>query len=171
MPPFIGIIFIIALISALFPSADGAITALTSSFCIDIIGLKRREDLDDKAKQKLRQKVHLTVAFIFLVFVMVFKWVNNPSMIGVILKVAAYTYGPLLGLFSFGLLTKRNVQGKWVPLVCVLSPVICFFIDKFQKQLFGNFEIGLELLVINGLLTFIGLLLISHTEKPMISKD
>jgi Na+/proline symporter len=162
MPPFIGIIFIIALISALFPSADGAITALTSSFCIDIIGIKRRDDLNDAQKQKLRQRVHLVVAFIFLVFVMVFKWINSPSMIGVILKVAAYTYGPLLGLFSFGLLTKRMVQEKWVPWVCVASPVICFFIDKFQKQLFGSFEIGLELLVINGLITFLGLWLISR---------
>ncbi|MES2648568.1 MAG: sodium:solute symporter [Bacteroidota bacterium] len=167
MPPFIGIIFIIALISALFPSADGAITALTSSFCIDIIGMQRRTDMTDAAKQRLRRQVHLTVAFIFLVFVMVFKWVDSPSMIGVILKVAAYTYGPLLGLFSFGILTKKNVNGKLVPLVCIASPVICFFIDKFQKQLFAGFEIGLELLVINGLLTFLGLMLIS---KPTLVK-
>jgi SSS family transporter len=169
MPPFIGIIFIIALISALFPSADGAITALTSSFCIDIIGLKRRNDLTDEKKQKFRQRVHLIVAFIFLVFVMVFKWINSPSMIGVILKVAGYTYGPLLGLFSFGLITKRVVHEKWVPVVCIAAPVICFFIDRFQKQLFGSFEIGLELLVINGLLTFIGLWLISDRSARITS--
>lgn len=167
MPPFIGIIFIIALISALFPSADGAITALTSSFCIDIIGMQRRTDMTDASKQRLRRQVHLTVAFIFLVFVMVFKWVNNPSMIGVILKVAAYTYGPLLGLFTFGIITKRNVNGKLVPAVCIAAPVICFFIDKFQKELFGGFEIGLELLVINGLLTFIGLWLIPGEKKSL----
>ena len=165
MPPLISVIFIIALISALFPSADGAITALTSSFCIDILGLKRRDDWDEAHKKKVRQRIHLTVAFIFLVFVMVFKWVNNPSMIGVILKVAAYTYGPLLGLFSFGILTKRKVIDKFVPLVCVLAPVICFFLDKFQKDIFAKYEIGLELLIINGLLTFIGLYLIS---KPIV---
>ncbi|MDB5222046.1 MAG: sodium:solute symporter [Chitinophagaceae bacterium] len=164
MPPLISVIFIIALISALFPSADGAITALTSSFCIDILGLKRRDDWDEAKKKKVRQRIHLTVAFIFLVFVMVFKWVNNPSMIGVILKVAAYTYGPLLGLFSFGILTKRKVIDKFVPVVCVLAPVICFFLDRFQKDIFGKYEIGLELLIINGLLTFIGLYLIS---KPI----
>lgn len=161
MPPIISVIFIIALISALFPSADGAITALTSSFCIDILGMKRREDWTEAEKKKVRQRIHLTVAFIFLVFVMIFKWVNDPSMIGVILKVAAYTYGPLLGLFSFGILTKRKVKDNLVPFVCVLAPVICFFLDKFQKDIFGNYQIGLELLIINGLLTFIGLFLIS----------
>ncbi len=165
MPPLISVIFIIALISALFPSADGAITALTSSFCIDILGLKRRDDWDEAKKKKVRQRIHLTVAFIFLVFVMIFKWVNNPSMIGVILKVAAYTYGPLLGLFSFGILTKRKVIDKFVPVVCVLAPVICFFLDRFQKDIFRKYEIGLELLIINGLLTFFGLYLIS---KPIV---
>ncbi len=164
MPPLISVIFIIALISALFPSADGAITALTSSFCIDILGMKRKEDWTELEKKKVRQKIHLTVAFIFLVFVMIFKWVNDPSMISVILKVAAYTYGPLLGLFSFGILTKRKVIDKFVPIVCVLAPIICFFLDKFQKDIFGKYEIGLELLIINGLLTFIGLYLIS---KPI----
>jgi Na+/proline symporter len=162
MPPIISVIFIIALISALFPSADGAITALTSSFCIDILGMKRREDWTEAEKKKVRQRIHLTVAFIFLVFVMIFKWVNDTSMIGVILKVAAYTYGPLLGLFSFGILTKRKVTDNLVPVICVLAPVICFFLDKFQKDIFGNYQIGLELLIINGLLTFIGLYLISR---------
>jgi Na+/proline symporter len=164
MPHVFSIIFIIALISALFPSADGAITALTSSFCIDIIGIKRRPDLNEAQQKKMRQRVHLTFAAIFLLFVMVFKWVNNPSMIGVILKVAGYTYGPLLGLFTFGIITKRQVQDKLVPIICIAAPAICFFIDKFQAKLFGGFEIGLELLVINGLLTFIGLWAISH--KP-----
>ena len=83
-------------------------------------------------------------------------------MIGVILKVAGYTYGPLLGLFSFGILTSRQVKDKWVPLIAILAPLICFFIDKYQTKLFGGFEIGLELLIINGFLTFVGLFLISH---------
>jgi Na+/proline symporter len=162
MPQAFSIIFIIALISALFPSADGAITALTSSFCIDIIGIKRRNDLTEQQQVKLRQRVHLSFAFIFLLFVMVFKWVSNPSMIGVILKVAGYTYGPLLGLFTFGIITRRQVTDRLVPYVCIAAPIICFFIDKFQASLFGGFEIGLELLIINGLLTFLGLLAVSH---------
>jgi hypothetical protein len=129
-----------------------------------IIGMQRNQKMDDGAKKKLRQRVHLTFALLFLILVMVYKWINEPSMIGVILKVAAYTYGPLLGLFTFGILTKRLVNDRLVPLVCVAAPVLCFFIDKFQKQIFGSFEVGLELLVINGLLTFIGLLVISY--KP-----
>lgn len=164
MPPAVSIIFIIALISALFPSADGAITALTSSFCLDIIGMQRRTDLSDVQKKKMRQQIHLSFAMIFLFFVMVYKWIDNPSMIGVILKVASYTYGPLLGLFTFGILLNRNVKDKLVPYVCIAAPSICFIIDKYQKEIFGSFEIGLELLIINGALTFIGLLLISRKQ-------
>ncbi|HEX2535397.1 MAG TPA: sodium:solute symporter [Chitinophagaceae bacterium] len=161
VPAIISVIFIIALISALFPSADGAITALTSSFCIDLLGLKRREDWDEKRKKNIRRAVHLAFAVVFLLLVLGFKEINNPSMIGVILKVAGYTYGPLLGLFAFGLLTRRYVHDRVVPYVAIAAPVICFFIDKFQKQLFGDFEIGLELLIINGVLTFLGLLAVS----------
>ncbi|MDE3249390.1 MAG: sodium:solute symporter [Bacteroidota bacterium] len=167
MPHIVSVIFIIALISALFPSADGAITALTSSFCIDLFGLQRRNDWDDAQKKKFRQRIHLGFAAVFLLFVLIYKWVNSPSMINVILKVAAYTYGPLLGLFSFGMLTKRPVNDKLVPWVCLAAPIICFFIDLNQKRIFGSFEIGLELLVINGLLTFIGLLIIS--KKPALA--
>ena len=165
MPPLVSVIFIVALISALFPSADGAITALTSSVCIDIIGIQRRNDIDEDQKKKLRRRIHLAVAFIFLLFVLLFYQINNPSMIGVILKVAAYTYGPLLGLFAFGIITKRNVQDKLVPVVCVAAPIICFFIDKYQKELFGNFQIGSELLILNGLLTLTGLLMISKKAE------
>jgi Na+/proline symporter len=167
MPQAFSIIFIIGLISALFPSADGAITALTSSFCIDILGMQRDAVKTEEAKKKTRQTVHLIFAGIFLILVMVFKWVDSPSMIGVILKIAGYTYGPLLGLFAFGILTKRSVQDKLVPYICIAAPIICFFIDKFQKQIFGDFEVGLEMLIINGLLTFIMLLAIS---KPATAK-
>ena len=165
MPPFVSVIFIIALISALFPSADGAITALTATFCIDILGMQRRTDIDEAKKKKIRQRVHLSFAFIFLLFVLVFKLINNPSMIGVILKIASYTYGPLLGLFTFGILLNRNVKDNFVPIICVAAPIICFIIDKYQKVLFGNFEIGLELLIINGLITFLGLLIISSPKN------
>jgi Na+/proline symporter len=167
MPPAMSIIFIIALISALFPSADGAITALTSTFCIDILGMQRRKDWDEAKKKSIRQRIHIGFALVFLLFVMVYKWIDNPSMIGVILKVAAYTYGPLLGLFTFGIILKRNVLDKWVPLVCILSPLLCLLIDTNQKALFGSFEIGLELLIINGLITFMGLLIISKKETTI----
>lgn len=90
-------------------------------------------------------------------------------MIGVILKVAGYTYGPLLGLFAFGIVTKRQVRDRLVPLVCIASPVLCFLLDKFQKSIVGSFEIGLELLIINGLLTFLGLLLVSKKGDPTMN--
>ena len=162
MPPIVSVIFIIALISALFPSADGAITALTSSFCIDILGIQRKEEWSEEKRKRIRQRVHLTVAFIFLVFVMVFHWVDDPSMITVILKLAAYTYGPLLGLFTFGILTKRTVTDKWVPFICVLSPLICFGIEMITPMFVEGFKMGPELLVVNGLLTYIGLYAVSQ---------
>jgi len=160
MPGFISIIFIIALISALFPSADGAMTALTSSICIDIFGMKDKKDWDDSKKEKFRKRIHLIVALSFLIMVVIFKIINDNSMIGLILKLAGFTYGPLLGLFAFGIFTKYKVRDNLVPYVCIAAPVISFFIDKYQENLFGDFKIGLELLIINGLLTFIGLWLI-----------
>jgi Na+/proline symporter len=160
MPGFISIIFIVALISALFPSADGAMTALTSSLCIDIFGMKEKKDWDESKKEKFRKRIHLIVALSFLIMVVIFKMINDNSMIGLILKLAGFTYGPLLGLFAFGILTKYKVNDKLVPYVCIAAPVISFFIDKYQENIFGDFKIGLELLIINGLLTFIGLWLI-----------
>lgn len=161
LPAMVQVIFVIALISALFPSADGAITALTSSFCIDILGIKRRDDLNEATQKRIRQRVHLTFAAIFLVLVMVFKWADNPSMIGLILKLASYTYGPLLGLFVFGMFTRRAVRDGVVPLVAVVAPIICYLLDRYQQVLFGNYQIGLELLLVNGAITFAGLWLVS----------
>ncbi|WP_262915127.1 sodium:solute symporter family transporter [Niabella ginsengisoli] len=133
MPPFISIIFIIALISALFPSADGAMTALTSSFCIDIAGLNRRDDMTEQQKKRFRQKIHLLVAFLFLLLVIMFHIINNNSMIGIILKLAAYTYGPLLGLFAFGIFVKRRPDDKLVPYVCFIAPIICFLLISISR--------------------------------------
>ena len=159
MPPIISIIFIIALISALFPSADGAMTALTSSLCIDIYGLKEK-DWNNAKKEKFRKRTHLLVAVAFLIMVIIFKLINDNSMIGLILKLAGFTYGPLLGLFAFGIFTKYKVKDKLVPFICIAAPVVSYIIDKYQESIFGEFKIGLELLIINGLITFFGLWLI-----------
>ena len=167
MPPYLSIIFILALISALFPSADGAITALTSSFCIDLLGMQRNDKWDEAKKKRIRQRIHLSFAFIFLLIVLIFKWIDNKSIIDLLLKIASYTYGPLLGLFAFGILTKRSIKDKWSAIPCFLAPIFCLVLDYAQPFLFGNFRIGQELLIINGLFTFIGLWLISSpiTEK------
>ena len=187
MGKVIPIIFVIGLISALFPSADGALTALTSSFCIDMLGMKRRNDWDEKSKRRKRMTVHFIFAIIFFLMVMGFKWVDNKSIIDVILKVAGFTYGPLLGLFAFGIVTKRSINDKLAIYVCIAAPLIIWGIDFinniqwYQKQfhltanwvdsvqnlsqsIFGKFKIGYELLIYNGLLTFLGLLFIS--KKP-----
>jgi Na+/proline symporter len=164
MPSALSIIFIIGLISALVPSADGALTALTSSYCIDILGLKRREDLDEKSRKKVRMTVHFTFAVIFFVMVILFKLINNKSIIGVILKVAGFTYGPLLGLFAFGILTKRKIHDKYALYVCLAAPLIILGIDYGSQAVFDKFKIGYELLIYNGLLTYLGLLMISKKE-------
>ncbi len=165
LPPAIGVIFIIALISALFPSADGALTALTSSFCIDILGIRRNPNMNEQEQKKTRIFVHLSFAVIFLVCIMVFKWINNKSIIGIILDLAGYTYGPLLGLFSFGILTHRKLKkGYEVTFICLLAPALCYALAKFAPIIFNQYQIGFEMLLINGLLTFLGLWLISKKE-------
>ncbi|MEY3946475.1 MAG: hypothetical protein RJB03_1181 [Bacteroidota bacterium] len=163
LPPAISIIFIIALISALFPSADGALTALTSSFCIDILGIQRNKEMNEEKQKKTRIAVHLSFALIFLVCIIFFKWLNEKSIINIILDLAGYTYGPLLGLFFFGILTKRTLrQGYGVTVICLLAPAICYVLGKNAATLFNGYQIGFEMLLINGLLTFAGLYLFSR---------
>jgi Na+/proline symporter len=169
LPPAVGIIFIIALISALFPSADGALTALTSSFCIDILGLKRRKDLTDAQMKKTRLTVHLTFTIIFLLAIIIFKLINNKSVIDIILDVAGYTYGPLLGLFGFGILTNRKVKDGWHILAIALSaPLISFLLNKGLSSMAGGYQIGIELLLINGLIMFLGLWIVSRKNDQLI---
>lgn len=167
LPAALQIIFLIALISALFPSADGAITALTSSTCIDLLGIKRRTDLTQAQAESLRRRVHLGFAFLFLLLVLGFKAADNPSMIGVILKLAAYTYGPLLGLFAFGMLTARMPNDRLVPLVTIGAPVLCAILEYNQAYLLGAYRLGLELLLINGILVFAGLYAISRRSPGL----
>lgn len=165
LPAAVQIIFLVALISALFPSADGALTALTSTFCIDILGIKRRDDLSEQAKGRLRRHVHLGFAFLFLLLIMAFKAADNTSMIGVILKLASYTYGPLLGLFAFGMLTRRTLNDRLVPVITVGAPILCWILEANQAYLLGSYRLGLELLIVNGILVFAGLFAISRPEK------
>jgi Na+/proline symporter len=170
LPQWVTIIFIIGLISALFPSADGALTALTSSFCIDMLGIRRQAELSEQARTRTRRTVHLAFTAIFLCCILVFKKIDDKSIINTILDLAGYTYGPLLGLFSFGILTRRTLRdGPWVTLVCLASPMVCWFLSRNAAAWFGGYQIGLELLLINGLLTFFGLLILS--QKKTVKAD
>ena len=159
----IFLIFIIGLISALFPSVDGAITALTSSFCIDILGFERNSNRNEKEKTKLRKIIHLSFATIFIILVFIFKAVDSKTIVDLIFLIAGYTYGPLLGLFSFGILTKRNLKKNIVPVVCIAAPLICYLLEMNSTNLFGQYyKIGYEMLIINGSITFLLLYIFSY---------
>lgn len=155
------LLFVLALVSALFPSADGALTALTASTCIDLLRLHDRRDLDDAARTRLRKRVHLAWAALFLVLVLGFRWLDDASMVLLILKLAGYTYGPLLGLFAFGILTRRQPRAAWLPWVTLIAPALCLLLDAYQQRWLGGYRIGLEMLLVNAALTFIGLWLTS----------
>ena len=158
------IFFTIGIIAAAFSSADSALTALTTSFCVDILGIEKADA--EKAK-KTRMRVHILIAILFALIILVFKSVNNRSIIDAIYMIASYTYGPLLGLFAFGLFTKRKPKDKYIPYICIASPIFCFALYHYTLQTTG-YAFGYEILMLNGALTFIGIWVLSM--KPNRSK-
>lgn len=163
-PLWVQVIFFIALISALFPSADGALTALTSSFCIDVLGIKKRGLPDDEAT-RIRKRTHIAFALLFFALVMFFRMLDDKSIIDVILKMAGYTYGPLLGLFCFGLMTNRAIaSGRAIIGATLAAPVLCWVLQKALATQPTWYQIGIELLILNGALTFGLLFLCSHVS-------
>ena len=144
------VLFTIGIVAASFSSADSAMTALTTTWCVDI--MEKRDD------EKLRKRTHLGFALLFVVFILAFKALNSTSVIDAIYIICSYTYGPLLGLFAFGLFTRWQVKDRYVPYIAIISPVICFAIETITRQTTG-YEFGYELLMVNGLLTFVGLYL------------
>jgi solute:Na+ symporter, SSS family len=171
--PIAGVVFLIGLISAAFPSADGALTSLTTSVSIDFLGLDKRKDISEKSRTRIRYAVHLSIAVMFFISIMVFKSLNDRAVIDKLFTIAGYTYGPLLGLYTFGLFTKRAVNDKLTPAIAIISPLICFFLSKYSIQLFNGYKFGFELLLLNGLITFTGLYLFSpksiKNAEPIIN--
>lgn len=161
---FAAVVFILGLTAATFSSADSVLTTLTTSFCIDILGTEQRKDLDEARKTALRHRVHVGFAFVLLLTILAFQAVGTPSIIGAVLKLANYTYGPLLGLFAFGLLCDWRVRDGWVPVVCGVPPVVCYLLDTNSKAWLSGYSFGNELLILNGVLTVAGLLLIRQRE-------
>ena len=157
------VLFTIGIIAAAFSSAESALTALTTSFCIDILGIERT---DDKEAEKKRKWSHFFISVVFIGFILLFKAANNDSIIDAIYTIASYTYGPLLGLFVFGLFTKWRPRDRFVPYVAIASPFICFAIDRVVYQSTG-YQFGYEMLMFNGLLTFTGLALLSVGKKKI----
>jgi Na+/proline symporter len=160
--PAAGVVFLVGLISAAFPSADGALTSLTTSFSIDFLGLEKRKDIDDNKKTRIRYVVHLSFAVIFFVCILVFRQMNDRAIIDKLFTIAGYTYGPLLGLFTFGLFTNRKVNDRVTPWIAIASPVLCYILNLYSEELFNGYKFGFEMLLVNGFLTFMGLLLFSR---------
>lgn len=193
VPFFITICFIIGLISAVFPSADGALTALTSSFCIDVLGIRKSDKLTEAQQKRTRLLVHNVFAIVFLLCVFFFRMVDNGSLIDILLKMAGFTYGPLLGLFAFGILTKKEIRNGLAIWICSAALIITLVLDLFNNSgwyaeklkfspetaervnaisssIFHGYKIGVELLIINALVTFLLLHLFAQrsNKQPTI---
>ncbi|NQU55050.1 MAG: sodium:solute symporter [Bacteroidetes bacterium] len=154
----VGIAFLLGITAAAYSSADSALTALTTSFSIDFLKIDK---YDERKKQRLKMWSHLLFSVLLILIILLFKAVNNESIVVAVFRVAGYTYGPILGLFVFGMYSKRKVIDKWVPLVGVSAPIICYFISKYSEVIFNGYNFGFELLILNGLITIAGLLSIS----------
>jgi len=163
-----AIVFLLGLTAATFATTDSALTALTTSFCVDFLGMDKAENSGNTGMVKTRHTVHIGFSMLMFLVILVIYLLNSDSVVSLIFKIAAYTYGPLLGLYTFGLFMKtKTVKDRLVPLVCLAAPTVTFIISLYSKELFGNYEFAEELIILNGALTFLGLLLIS---KPATSE-
>ena len=161
-PAIVGILFIIGLISSAYSAAGSALTALTTSFTVDILGTKGKSE---ETVVKMRKKVHIGMAVVMGITIFVFNLLNNTSVIDAVYILASYTYGPILGLFAFGIFMKQQVRDKYIPLVAIASPVLCFILQKNSEAWFGGYQFSYELLIFNALFTFIGLCLLIRKDK------
>ena len=156
------IVFLLGLTAATFATTDSALTALTTSFCIDFLGMDKTENQNKPNIVKTRHFVHVGFSLLMFIVIVIFNSINDNSVVEMVFKIASYTYGPLLGLYGFGLFVKtKTVKDKFVPIICAIAPALCLYISINSKSLFGDYIIGNELIILNGLITFLGLLLIS----------
>lgn len=156
MPQVVGILFFLGLIAAAYSSADSALTALTTSFTIDILNTK---ELNEEKLKRVRQWVHVFISVLMILVIIIFNAFNDRSVIDSIFTIAGYTYGPLLGLYAFGLFTSYQVKDRAVPVISVLSPILCVLLNRYSQVLFGGYKFGFELLIVNGAITFLLLFL------------
>jgi Na+/proline symporter len=161
-PAVVGVLFIIGLFSSAYSTAGSALTALTTSFTIDILGAEGRTEEDVR---KIRKRVHAGMAVLMGIVIYVFGLLNNTSVIDAVYTLVSYTYGPILGMFAFGIFTKRRVKDRLIPFVAVLSPVICYILQSNSEQWFGGYKFSYELLILNALFTFAGMLIFSTKDK------
>jgi len=157
-----GIAFLLGITAAAYSSADSALTAMTTSFSVDFLNIDRHPEVKRK---KVRTLVHLSFSLLLLVVILAFNAISNESVVVAVFTVAGYTYGPILGLFVFGMFSKRTVKDKWVPLIAVLAPLISYFISRYSEVLFRGYRFGFEILILNGMLTLAGLYFLSKRTK------
>ncbi|MBD0725628.1 sodium:solute symporter [Flavobacterium sp. L1I52] len=161
-----SIVFLLGLTAATFATTDSALTALTTSFCVDFLGMDKTEKANKPNIIRTRHRIHLGFSFLMFLVIIIFNAINDSSVVGMIFKVASYTYGPLLGLYGFGLLYKsKTIIDKYVPIICLAAPAITYFISENSEKLLFDYTFDNELILINGLITLIGLLLISKKQK------
>ncbi|HMR43529.1 MAG TPA: sodium:solute symporter, partial [Saprospiraceae bacterium] len=167
LPVFAGIVFIIGLTAAAYSSADSALTALTTSFCVDFLDIEKK-DAPESAKTKTRLITHVGFTIATFLVIIIFNAINNEAVINKLFTIAGYTYGPLLGLFTFGILMKNyQVRDRWAPLVCIAAPLVSWLIDANSAALLGGFTFGFLIVALNGWLTFIGLWAVSYKETRL----
>jgi SSS family transporter len=165
---FAGIVFMVGLTAATFSSADSVLTTLTTSFCIDVLEIEQKPGWTEERTASLRRMVHFGFAVVLLLVILAFKALNNQAVITAVLTLASYTYGPLLGLFAFGLFSEKRVRDKWVPVICLLSPALCYLLNAQSATWFSGYQFGFELLIFNGLITAFGLWLIRQRQMEHV---
>ena len=168
LPLVVGVLFIIGLISSAYSAAGSALTALTTSFTVDILGTRGKSD---KQVATLRKRVHVGMAVVMGLTIYVFNLLNDTSTIDAVYTLASYTYGPILGLFAFGIFTRRQVRDRYIPVVAILSPALCYVLQRHSEAWFGGYQFSYELLILNALFTFIGLCLLMKGSKAKRGLD
>ncbi|HLF62611.1 MAG TPA: sodium:solute symporter [Saprospiraceae bacterium] len=172
LPPILGILFILGLTAAAYSSADSTLTALTTAFCMDFLGFNKRNSPEDQeVLKKKRLRVHIMFSFVMFFVILLFNSLSNEAVINQLFIAAGYTYGPLLGLFAFGIGTKRILNDRWAPAICIAAPILTWVIDKYNDFLLGGFELGFLVLALNGILTFGGLWAISNSPLTPLFQE
>lgn len=169
LSPVVGVLFVLGLVAAAYSTADSALTALTTSFCVDFLNIEKRE-LDEGAQKRIRMITHVGVSVTILFVILLFKALNNDAVINGVFRAAGYTYGPLLGLFVFGLTTRLPLRSPWVILVCLISPLLAYLFNNFSKEAIG-FDWSFLLLAPNALFTYLGLLAVSLITSSFSSEN
>lgn len=158
MPAYLGVVFLIGILAAAYSSADSALTSLTTSYCVDIKN-------DAKTPKITRMKIHFSFTLVLFVTIVIFNYTMETSAIWGLFTLAGYTYGPLLGMFAFGVFSKKQVKDKYIPIIAILAPVTTYFLNSYSEELFEGYKFGFELLLINGMFMYAGMLILSKNQK------